>query len=121
MPTSNPSTQTIRSSDGSRLRLSATRLLQIDHSTTDPWYVAAADFRAAYREASRRTDPVRTIGIPIRKSGAAKFTLIVNFSLPSAVYAGCGRIGCSYFTSKVFNLIARKFKARKVRAAKAGA
>lgn len=116
-----------------RLRLGAEKLQQIDHPETGhPWFVTAADFRAAFRKANEFAIPITTVRVQ-EHGGRKPYALRVTFVLPNSGIKsygmndgsrrGFGQIGCSYFSPEVFQLLVRKFRARKTqaRAAKAGA
>lgn len=110
---------------GDRLRLSDGKLNQIDHPATKfAWYVTAADFREAYRDALQ--DELTMSQVRVHQISKEPFSLRVSFTLPHnkiRSYEELGIIGCAKFSPEVFKLIVRRFKARKTQArgAKAGA
>jgi hypothetical protein len=109
-------TSTVRTYDGYRLRLTPTRLIQIDHTSINPWY--------ATKEAIQRAAKNGFDVILIREVGTNQ-TMVTNFGQPRYVYTGgdvLGRIGCCLFTVPTFKKILRYFGVRKTKAlaAKAG-
>ena len=106
---------------GDRLRMTPTRLLQIDLSggAVDLWYAKAEDIREAYRTGETGILIHRAASF---RTGRMSRTLQVSFYSPKTPYA-YGRIGCCLFEPAVFRQILRWFGCRKSRAlaAKAGA
>lgn len=105
MPTKS-TTSTIRTTSGKRLRLTPTRLIQIDHSSDNPWYVTKEDLKKAYctNDSGIRIYEVR-LGGNVR----------VHFSALDY------EIGCCEFFGETFRRIVRYYGLRKSRSTKARA
>jgi hypothetical protein len=86
---------------GERLKLTATRLTELDHhDSMYPFYADKVDLKTALdRLASRNNFGFKTILVRGRESGGGVHNIHVVFS------PGEGRIGCKYFDSRTFNLI----------------
>lgn len=101
----------IYAEDSSRLRLSRTRLVQIDHPRSLlAWYATAASLRKAYQCAYNNE------GITLYRSDSSRlfprFVKGLLFRIPG--YGGfAGEIGCCVFSPKVFKQIMRTVGARK--------
>ena len=115
-------TKIIRNTLNDRLRLSKTRLLQIDHPyTVEAWYVTAGDLDRAYWQA--QTSPSRESRVFIHAVGSPRI-MHVSLVLSSGYRKLVGywaRIGCASFDEETFASILHFLNIRKIRAAKAGA
>lgn len=113
--------KTIRTTNGERLRLTKTRLVQVDHPGADnPWYAKYPDIRRAYRHQHKK--------IKIYEVGGEGYSIITDFNRPHTVAGEMARIGCCWFDEATFNHIIRGAFGRKLitkkdlaMAAKAGA
>lgn len=112
MKTTKSKTQTsvIRATDGSRLRLTPTRLIQIDHDSARPWYAKKQDLLAAFNSPANSWKVIRIYEV------GSSLSIMVSFWNEGQT------IGCSEFDAKTLRQIRRYYGARKTRAlaAKAG-
>lgn len=98
MPTKSTKTSVIRTKYGERLRLTPTRLVQIDHASNNPWYVTKEDLKTAYQSGSYA---VRIFEVRLGGSVRVPFSTLRH------------SIGCSGFDEKTFRQILRYFGIRK--------
>lgn len=98
-------TKIIKTICGDRLRLSPTRLVQIDHPhTIDPWYIDASEVKRA-----AKVDPLdRYVTIHTRRGSSFRTKIGL---------LGC-TIGCCEFTPETFAAILKMFKIKTSKAGK---
>jgi len=97
----------ITAKNGERLTLTATRLTQIDYSTTDyPFHITKADLKAAFKSALD-DGGWQEILVRGRAGDGSPNSVHVKFSSLN------GRIGCENFTEATFNKILKTMGLKK--------